>query len=362
MNVLHLSSEKTWRGGEQQIAYLIEEHKSLGINSFVASKNGSSFSQYCTSKNWEYIEIPFSNSLDIWSAFKLNRYCQLKKIDIVHMHTSCSHGVGVLSAALGNSAKFVLSRRVDFELKNNSLSRWKYNHPSIKRILCVSDKIKEIVQKSILNTSICQTVYSGIDLSKFSAEQIGSDLRGQYNIRNDTFLIGNTSALADHKDYFTFVDTAEEILKKNIDASFIIFGNGPLEEEIRQYVIEKGLNDVFTFTGFVDNIPTLLPQLDLFLMTSKTEGLGTSLLDAMACRVPIVATKAGGIPEIVINEKTGLTAEIKNSEMLAQLIVKLKENQPLRTDLTSNAFEFVKKFDKVETAKKTLEVYKEILF
>ena len=96
-------------------------------------------------------------------------------------------------------------------------------------------------------------------------------------------------------------------------------------------------------------------------MPSKTEGLGTSLLDAMACKLPIVATEAGGIPEIVINGKTGLTAAIGNHEELAKLILKIIENPSIAKTLSENAFSFVKKFDRKMTAELTLEVYKEII-
>jgi glycosyltransferase involved in cell wall biosynthesis len=361
LNVLHLSSEKTWRGGEQQIAYLIEEHKKLGVNSFIVSKNQSEFSKFCVSQDWEYIELPFSNSIDLASAFELKRYCHQKKIDIVHMHSSGSHGVGVISAALGNKAKFVLSRRVDFELKNNFLSRWKYNHPSIKKILCVSNKIKEIVQKSISNPSICETIYSGIDLSKFETINKIVNLKSKYNITKKNFLIGNTSALADHKDYFTFTNTAKEILSKHPSTTFIVFGKGPLEGEIKEYVSKLKLYDSFIFTGFVENIPELLPQLDLFLMTSKTEGLGTSLLDAMACNVPIVATRAGGIPEIVINDKTGLMADIGDHQQLSKLVLRIIEDPEIGETLAGNAFHFVKEFDRKATAEQTMEVYNQII-
>ncbi|MFY0654177.1 MAG: glycosyltransferase family 4 protein [Cyclobacteriaceae bacterium] len=361
MKVLHLSSERGWRGGEQQIAYLLEEHKNAGIDSHVICKKDSSFSKYCEQKEWQYEEVGFKNSLDLASAIKIKNYCGNNQIDLVHMHGSGSHGVGVLSVALGNRTKLVLSRRVDFPLKTNFMSRWKYNHSSIKRILCVSDAIKEIVQQGIKKPEICQTIYSGIDLSKF--DQVGDkeDLRSKYSIGRSTFLVGNTSALADHKDYFTFIDTAEVLLKEREDVHFIIFGRGELEAELKGYAQSKSIEDSITFAGFVENIQELLPQLDLFLMTSKTEGLGTSLLDAMVCKVPIVATRAGGIPEIIMHEKSGLLSEVKDSKGLAEQVVRLIENAELCERLVRNASEFVLKFDKKETARQTLEVYKDVL-
>lgn len=361
MRVLHLSSEKSWRGGEQQIAYLIGELKNQGVDCHVICRKDSAFSQYCINQGWSFQEAGFKNSLDILSAIKVLKYCRTHHIDLVHMHGSGSHGVGVLSATFGNNSKFILSRRVDFPLKNNIFSRWKYNHPSIKRILCVSDKIKEIVEKSIDKTGICRTVYSGIDLEKFSQTSKQNSLRKKYNLDERTKLVGNTSAIADHKDYFTFVDTAEEVLKRQKNVCFFIFGTGPLLKEVKDYIEEKGLTGKIIFTGFVNNIPEVLPELDVFLMTSKTEGLGTSLLDAMAAGVPIVATVAGGIPEIVIDGNTGLSAKVKDFELLSNHVVNLISNPELGTRLVNNASKFVLKFDKKETAKYTLQVYKEIL-
>lgn len=361
MRVLHLSSEKSWRGGEQQIAYLIGELKNHGVDCHVICRKNSAFSQNCLEQGWSFQEAGFKNSFDILSAIKVLKYCRTHHIDLVHMHGSGSHGVGVLSVALGNKSKFILSRRVDFPLKNNIFSRWKYNHPSIKSILCVSDKIKEIVEKSIDNKGICRTVYSGIELEKFSQSAKQNSLRKKYDLDEQTKLIGNTSAIADHKDYFTFVNTAEEVLKRQNNVCFFIFGTGPLLKEVKDYIEKKGLTEKIIFTGFVHNIPEVLPELDVFLMTSKTEGLGTSLLDAMAAGVPIVATEAGGIPEIVIDGNTGLSAKVHDFITLSDHVINLIHNPELGTRLVNNAAKFVLKFDKKETAKHTIQVYKEIL-
>ena len=361
MKVLHLSSERTWRGGEQQIAYLIDELKAHGVDCHILCREESAFSGYCKKRKWIFKEAGFKNSTDLTTAFKIKNYCNTHQVDIVHMHGSGSHSVGVLSSVFGNKAKLILSRRVDFPLKTNFLSQWKYNHSAIKRILCVSDKIAEIVKAGISNPDICQTVYSGIDLSKFKQSSKSNVLKKRFELDDKVKLIGNTSALADHKDYFTFVDTAEEIMKIKENLHFVIFGTGPEEEGIKKYVKERGLDSKITFVGFVDNIPELLPELDVFLMTSKTEGLGTSLLDAMAAGVPIVATAAGGIPELVHHEETGLMADIKGFQTLASYVIQLLDDEELKNRIVTNSFRLVQKFDKKNTASQTLEVYKEVI-
>lgn len=361
MTILHLSSEKTWRGGEQQIAYLIQELNSRGINNLVACRKGSAFETHCRQQEIPYFSLPFSNSLDLRTALGLRRICTKAGIDLMHLHSSKSHGVAVLSAWLGNSTPMVLSRRVDFPLKRNWLSQKKYNHPGIRKIVCVSDAIKEIVQKDIAEPTKAITIYSGIDLQKFSTEESSRHLRQQYNIPDDHWIIGNTAAIASHKDYYTFVDTAAILSEQQFPAYFFIIGNGPQEENIKAYVQEKGLQDKIIFTGFLNNIPSILPELDLFLMTSKTEGLGTSLLDAFASKVPVVATAAGGIPEIVKHEQSGLLTNVGDSHQLAIEVVRIFQDTALRAKTVEGAWELVKKFDKRITADKTLALYHKIL-
>lgn len=361
MNVLHLSSERSWRGGEQQIAYLIDELGREGIENRVACRQGSAFENYCLQQAIPHISLPFSSSVDFRTALGLKRYCREHAPDLMHLHSSKSHGLAVLSAWLGNPTPMVLSRRVDFPLKKNWLSQKKYNHPGIRRILCVSDAIREIVQKDIANPQKVVTVHSGIDLSKFSTATAEDSLRKKYRIPNNFWLVGNTSALAPHKDYNTFVHTVDLLEKMNFPAYYFIIGTGPLEVEIKAYVKAKGLEEKIIFTGFLNNIPQVLPELDLFLMTSKTEGLGTSLLDAFASKVAVVATAAGGIPEIVKHEKTGLLAPIGDAQQLARQVKTVLQNKNLREELVQKAHAFVQSFSKSHTAHTTLAVYREIL-
>ncbi len=273
------------------------------------------------------------------------------------MHSAKSHSLAVLSHVIGNRSPMILSRRVDFPIRNSWFTRWKYNHPAICNILCVSNAIEKIVKSSIKEPAKCTTVYSGIDLSKFKQTHRIS-AKEPIDLSGNTLLIGNTSALAAHKDYVTFVDTAAIFLQYQMAAHFFIIGDGPEKESIQQYVKEKGLTDHVTLTGFLNNIEEILPELDIFLMTSITEGLGTSVLDAFACKIPVVATEAGGIPEMVIHQQTGLLAKVKNSPALAAHIKALVDNSLYNTTLTEQAYQHLTNhFTKEKMTETTLKVY-----
>ena len=360
MKILHLSSEQTWRGGEQQIAYLIDELNLRGIQNVVACRKNSAFAHVCHEKAWPYCELSFKNSFDLSTAWFIKKLCRKESIDLMHIHSAKSHGIAVLSAMLGNPTPLVLSRRVDFPIRSNRMTQWKYNHPAVVKIIAVSRAIEAIVRSSVRQPERCTTVYSGIDTSRF--DRATGYLRERYQLAPDTLLIANTSALADHKDYVTFVDTAREFKKFDIPAKFFIIGSGPLHETIHQYITRHQLQDDVLMTGFLTNLSEVLPELDLFLITSKTEGLGTSVLDAFACRIPVVATRAGGIPEMVIHEQTGLLADIGDAAALASHLHTLVSQPALRRKLAEAAYQhLLKNFTKEKMASETLQVYRSVL-
>lgn len=355
MRILHLSSEKTWRGGEQQIAYLIEELRLQNIESTVVVRADSAFEKHCQRSGIDFVRAGFRNELDIKTALFIKNTAEQKSIDLVHIHTAKSHGLAVLAAKLGLEAPMVLSKRTDHPIKSNWFSRYKFDFGQIRKILCVSKKIKDIIDRDLKDPSRSIAVYSGIDLTKFKFEK-KNYFHDFFKLDRNIRFVGNTSAISEHKDYFTFVNTAEKVCEENKDVRFLVIGTGPLEAEIKAYVRSKKLENKVLFTGFLENLNEVLFNLDVFLITSKEEGLGTSILDAHACGVPVVATRAGGIPEIVIDGQTGTLCDLGDSTALARAV-----QDRLADKNTFRAKEFVTSFSKKNTAEKTLAIYKEII-
>ncbi len=363
MKVLHLSSEQSWRGGEQQIAYLIEELNAARIKTAVAVKRGSEFERYCKLNNIEYFSLSYTNSIDVKSALKLYHICRKYQPDLIHIHSSRSHGVAALATVFSLKTPMILSRRVDFPLKSNLFSKWKYQLTGIKKIICVSEAIRKVVENVLPKSDRILTIYSGISMEKFESVPANNtaSLKKKFNLPENAILVGNTSALADHKDYFTFIDTARCLLHKLDNLFFFIIGEGPKELDIWKYIQHHNVADRVFMTGFKDDVPSVLNELDVFLMTSFSEGLGTSVLDAYASKTPVVSTDAGGLKEIVIHDETGLIAPVGSSEKLAENVLRLVENEQLRKRLIDNAHQFVQQFSKSVMAQKTIEVYEEVL-
>lgn len=363
MKVLHLSSEAAWRGGEQQIAYVVEALQQEGVEVMLACRKGSSFEEYCKKNAIAHQSIPFRNSLDVYSAWQLRQLCRRWQPDVLHAHSSKSHSLAWLAFLFGIEVPMILSRRVAFPIRQSRLNVRKYNHPQLRKVICIAEAVKRKVLPLLGDPSQAVVIPSGIDLSHYPPPLSGTPLRERYQLPANSFLVGTTAAFTNEKDYPTFLLAAEKVIKSagRQKVYFMAMGEGPERAAMQALAEQLGIGHRVVFTGFIPEVKNYLQELDLFLFTSTNEGLGTSLLDAFASGVPVVTTEAGGIPEIVQHEETGLLAPVGDASLLASHIQRLWRDTEFRHQLAQRALAFVQGFDKDITAQKTLQIYKEVL-
>ena len=131
--------------------------------------------------------------------------------------------------------------------------------------------------------------------------------------------------------------------------------------ELREQAKEIHVEDMVFFLGFREDVPQILNSLDMFVLSSYLEGMGSSLMDAMACRLPIVATRVGGIPEVVKHGQTGLLVSPRSPKSLAKAILKIYEDKELAQRLGQKGYEIVhRKFSAESMAMKAIELYEEL--
>jgi glycosyltransferase involved in cell wall biosynthesis len=359
--VVHVSTALTWRGGEQQLLYLAERVGAAGVPQFVVCRAGSRVERVCRERGVPVAALAGRTGLDPLFARTLARAAARERAAVVHAHDAHAHASATLAVCLfGLAAPVVVDRRVDFPVGRGPFSRWKYEHRRVRRILCASGAIADIVRRGIRDHGRVCVVHDGIDLARFERRHVDGRLRREYRVPSTVPIVGNVAALVDHKDLFTFVDTASLLTEGGLDARFFIIGEGPRRERLLEYVREKGLDGRVFLTGFRDDVPNVLPELDVFLFTSSQEGLGSSILDAYACRVPVIATAAGGVPEVVSDAETGLLAPVRDAAALAERVQRLLGSPALRARIVEGGAARVANFTADRMAERTLAIYREV--
>lgn len=362
MKVLHVSTPRSWRGGEQQAAYLLKALDAADVEVAILCQEQSVMEEKMKAGHILSITYPSRGWLNLSLAKKMAEVSKAGKFDIIHTHDSHAHSAAVIASTLfGNTTPVVVSRRVDFAVSSHPFSFWKYNHSVVKKIICVSEMIRRITAPSIKDPSKLCVIHSGIDVSAYEFTPSGNVLRSELPVKAEEKIVGNFSALADHKDYPVFLKTAMSLLKNKVPVHFVIAGTGDQEQMIRRFVESHQAGDRIHLLGFRKDIPVLMKALDVFLITSRTEGLGTIVLEAFAAGVPVVATRAGGIPELVEDEVTGLLADVGDHDGLGRAVLRIFEDEKLRRMLTDNAKRKVQDFSFRSTAMKTLRIYEEVL-
>ncbi len=329
---LHIDTARSWRGGQNQVLLTVNGLREMGHRAtLVAHPDGELRRR--AAEGLDLIPIAPRSEADFPTAWRLSRVIKRLKPDIIHAHDP--HGVAMASLALSLSASslrnrapaLVASRRVDFHLKNNSFSRWK--NRQVDCFIAASEAIRQMLIADGIPPGRTVTVHEGIDLDHVLAAP-AVNVHEAFWLPHGSPVVGNVAALVPHKGQRHLVEAAHLVVQHLPDVRFVILGEGELREHLERQIRDYHLEKHVLLPGFRTDVLGCIKGFDLFVMSSVTEGLGTSLLDAMACSKPIVATSAGGIPEVVEDSINGLLVPPRDHHAMAQAIERLLRDDGLR--------------------------------
>ena len=329
---LHIDTARTWRGGQNQVLLTALGLRTMGHKAvLVAHGDGELYRRALEGP--DLVALAPRNEIDLSAAWKLSRIIRQWKPEIVHAHDP--HAVSMAALALSFNApspcpRLVASRRVDFHLQKHSFSKWKYRQVAL--FLAASAAIRDVLVADGIAPRQIVVVHDGIDVGKIGRLP-AEDIHAQFWLPRGAPVLANVGALVPHKGHKFLIDAMPHVLREVPDAHLVIFGEGELRPMLSRQIKELRLEKHVLLAGFRDDVLQLLKSADLFVMSSVTEGLGSTVLDAMAMKLPVVGTHAGGIPEAVVHEKTGLLVPPGHPRELAEAIVRLLNDPALRTRL-----------------------------
>ncbi|MGH9140350.1 MAG: glycosyltransferase [Vicinamibacterales bacterium] len=330
---LHVDTARTWRGGQNQVLLTVNGLRSIGERAALVAHPDGELRQRAA-EGLDLIPIAPRTEVDLSAAWKFARLIKRLRPDVIHAHDP--HGVAMASLALsmGSAAAkgasmpaLIAARRVDFHLKGNSFSRWKYRQ--VDCFIAASEAIRRMLVGDGVPADRTVTVHEGIDVDRARAAP-AVNVHEAFWLPHGAPVVGNVAALVPHKGQRYLIDAARLVIQDVPDARFVILGDGELRAHLEKQVHDHHLEKHVLLPGFRTDVLGCIKGLDLFVMSSVTEGLGTSLLDAMACARPIVATDAGGIPEIVADGVNGLVVPARDHRALAAAIVRALKDPAMR--------------------------------
>jgi len=314
--------------------------------------------------------VPMKTKSDILAVSAIKKLLRKYDPDIIHAHGSRA-GLIARLAVKGLPIKVVYTehtRTPQFKLANPILD---WTHIKARAILdkwtdvniAVSKAVADFLVKSkITKSNKIKVIYNGIELKP--KEHIDKDtlnIINQYGLRKRDVIIGTIGSLNIQKDITTLIKAMPRILKTLSQAKLVLVGAGPLKYSLRKLAKKLKISDKVIFTGSIKDISSILQLFTVFVLPSRAEAFGISILEAMRANVPVIATRVGGIPEIITNNQNGILIEPGNFKLLATTIIKLLNNKKLQNKLVNNGHETIKKFSIGKMIEETSKVYKKLM-
>lgn len=352
LRVLHVDSAREWRGGQNQVRLLAKElRRRPGVEQAVAARGGSRLADEVRALSVDVAPLPWGPALDPRAVVGLARLCPDR--DVVHAHGSHALQAALLAlAASGAPARLVAARRTDLALRSAAVWR------RADLVLAVSDAARRTLIGSGLSPGRVRVVPDGVDPDELDPASRGA-LRAAAGVPDAAPLVGSVGALEVGKDHATFVRAAAIVAGRRADVRFVIAGDGPERTRLERLARREGLGGRLALPGHVPDVARSLADLDLFVMCSRREGMGSAALEALAAGVPVVLARAGGLAEIAGETLPSVPAGDPGA--LAEAVDRLLGDDDARAAAVRAGERRVAEFGIDRTADATLRAYRDVV-
>jgi glycosyltransferase involved in cell wall biosynthesis len=343
MRVLQVDSGREWRGGQNQVLLLCRElGRDNALEQVLVTKLGSELAQRAAAGGTTVQPTAWEIGLDPRAWWHLRRTIAAFQPDVIHVHDS--HAL-TLTATVAMGRLLVATRRVQFHI--GRFGAWR--RPD--RIIAVSEAVKRVLVADGIANDAVDVVPDGIDVEAVRQAAVPPlEIRHQLKIPAEAPIAVTAGALTGEKDHRTLIHAAHYARARRPDLHWVIAGEGKLRDALAAEIDRLSLADRVHLIGYVERVDALIAEASVFVLSSKSEGLGSVVLNAVALGRPVVATEAGGIPEILPTE---LLVPVGAAEALAHKVVDVLEHAtpiPFPSRLTASSM-----------AEGVLDVYRTLL-
>lgn len=338
LNVLQVGSGfPGWGGTELHLINLGEQLIKRGHRVTVAARPGKFVEAEAQKRGLPTVPLTVERQWDFKDARAWRELLDREKFDVVHVHWSTDYVVAPFLARRAQVPVVVMSRHSPYPLKS-ALGRYLYDRVLFDRIIALSESVRTTLLGQGLRSEQVTTIHHGTDTDAFrQTTKSPSDVRAEWNIPAEAFVVGMVGRIAEEKGWRTFLQAFAKTLKAPIPQDktplyAVLIGDGPEGDQARTLVHELGIAERVVFAGFRSDVNNAINALDVHVLASTwAEPCAAVIQQAMALSKPVVGTSIGGTPEMVAHEETGLLVPPGDADRMALAFLELYTHPELRT-------------------------------
>lgn len=363
MKILYLI-QTSGIGGAEKVLFSLAKHFNINNECIVGLLKKGWLSERLKKAGLRVEIISSGGSFDFKLIKNLINLIKKEKIDLVHSHlldmnfysSIASKIAGVKHICTEHGDIHHPSKKLDLGIRIKAKTIAKFSNKIVFVSKFTKDKYFETADIKEKKTAV---IYNGIDIEEYQKPVDIIKKKEELGIKGNEFIIGNVGNLYPVKGQIYLIKAAKKVIEENPYTKFLIIGRGELETRLKEETIKLGLNSNILFTGFREDIKEVLRIMDIFVLSSISEGLPISLIEAMACKVPVICTKVGGIPEVIDNGINGYLIPPGDINSISEKIFILIRKQNLKKYFINNGYQ---KVSKVFEIKNMIRRYQEIYY
>jgi glycosyltransferase involved in cell wall biosynthesis len=340
--VLHLSSTSGPGGAETLASRIAAGLDRTRFRSIIGLFTPGWLKDRCERLGLPTFVVPMASQWDLRWIVRCCKIVRRQEAALIHAHEFRANSFGTLVARLCGIPLVATVHGKNYypdQVKRRIAYRWVSR---AARMVAVSHDLRRFLEARIgIPRGRITVIHNGVDTVQNASSAQIQQTRLELGIGDDEFVIGIVGSLYPVKGHMSLLDAMKTVLTRYPKARLVVIGQGDLEQTLKRRVSELGIERAVSFLGLRDDVPRLLPLLDLFVLPSLSEGLSVALLEAMSAGVAVIASNVGGNPEIVVNGETGYLVPAQRSEELASRIIALMSNPELTRLLGSRGKERV---------------------
>lgn len=309
--------------------YLIGALDRKGVDNILVCRPDTDVAGAARDAGVTVVDLRCAGIYDLAFAYRLRQLVLREQPDIIHCHSRRGgDSLGGLAAS-ASSTPAVISRRVD-NVESPLIAALRYR--PFCRVVAISQAIAGVLRDSGLDEGRLTVIRSAVDAERFAAPPDRARFRTEFRLSETDFVMAAIAQLIPRKGHRYLLEAMAQLKADHPGIKLIVFGQGPLEMELRERATRLGLGGMVQFAGYRRDLDDFLACLDLLVHPALAEGLGIATLKAAAAGVPVVGFAAGGLSEAVVDGQTGLLVPPEDVEALGRAIARLIQNADLRRE------------------------------